>query len=220
MVMDLFQGRGPTSASRVLILTGCLLATAGVVERASTAPVAATGALSSIPMRLADWHGRAGEPFDDETLAVLGVDDYLTRWYAGADGTVAHVYVGYYRSQGEGDSIHSPRNCLPGTGWHPVSSGEATLATERGTVKVNRYVVQKGLDRQLVLYWYQGRGRTIANEYVNRLYMVTDAVWRGRSDAALVRVSAPVRTSIEATETRAVALAQTLHPLLERQLSK
>jgi len=85
---------------------------------------------------------------------------------------------------------------------------------------VNRYVVQKGPDRQLVLYWYQGRGRTIANEYVNRFYMVTDAVWRGRSDASLVRVNVPVQSAIDVAEGRAVDLAQRLHPLLERHLSK
>jgi EpsI family protein len=206
--------------SRVLILTACLLATAGVLERASTAPARATSSLAEIPMRLAEWQGRAGDPFDAETLAVLGVDDYLTRWYVGPAGAVAHVYVGYYRSQGEGDSIHSPRNCLPGTGWQPVSSGVTDLVTDGGRATVNRYVVQKGPDRQLVLYWYQGRGRTIANEYVNRFYMVTDAVWRGRSDASLVRVNVPVQSAIDVAEGRAVDLAQRLHPLLERHLSK
>ena len=116
------------------------------------------------------WTGQSLPPMEDKILAVLGVDDYLNRVYVLPDRAAVGLYVGFYNSQRQGDSIHSPMNCLPGAGWEPVSRSSVripvTLREGATEVDANRYVIQKGLDRQLVLYWYQSHNRVVASEYL------------------------------------------------------
>ncbi|HMC78209.1 MAG TPA: EpsI family protein [Vicinamibacterales bacterium] len=169
----------------------------------------ARASLASLPCALDRWTCAGDTPLDGKTLALLGVDDYINRTYralppdplrqgfggqeGGSHGIgVVGLYIGYYASQRQGEAIHSPQNCLPGSGWQPVSAARATLDTGRGAIAVNRYVVQKGLDRQVVLYWYQGRGRVVANEYVNKFWLMLDQGTLHRSNGALVRVVVPV----------------------------
>ena len=85
-------------------------------------------------------------------------------------------------------------------------------------IQVNRYVIEKGLDRQLVLYWYQSHGRVVASEYWGKVYLVLDAIRQNRTDGALVRIIAPIRTTEEAAEHDAVEFARGLYPLLGRYL--
>jgi EpsI family protein len=139
-----------------------------------------------------------------DVLRVAGVTDYLMRAYSPAGDSAQaaaaaipgfSVYVGYYDAQSRGKTIHSPKNCLPGAGWESLTSGTAVLATAAGAVTVNRYLVQNGKVRAVVLYWYQGRGRVQANEYVVKWDLLRDKALRHRSDEALVRVMVPVTTS-------------------------
>jgi EpsI family protein len=182
---------------RIGILSACLLLGATYLAGASkTEKVPARESLAGFPLAIAEWHGHNQPPMSKDILAVLGVDEYLDRSYSGSANRYAGLYVGYYESQRQGDTIHSPLNCLPGSGWEPLSKGYVsipvmTAAGTPETITVNRYVVQKGLDRQVVLYWYQSHGRVIANEYRSKLFMVLDAVRLNRTDAALVRVITP-----------------------------
>jgi EpsI family protein len=148
---------------------------------------------------------------DDKILKILGVDDYLNRAYFRPDRSAAGLYVGYYKSQRQGDAIHSPQNCLPGAGWEPTSSAYLAIPVavggESSTISVNRYVIQKGIDRQLVLYWYQSHGRVVASEYWSKFYLVRDAVSLNRTDAALVRVIVPMAPNVDGAEASAEALA-------------
>ena len=116
--------------------------------------------LSTLPYEMDGWYGGDAKPLANDVVALLGVDDYVHRTYVDHAGLPVNLYAGYYHSQRQGDTIHSPQNCLPGAGWRPTSSGVATIPSSRGSVPVNEYVIQKGLDRQVVLYWYQGRGRS------------------------------------------------------------
>lgn len=196
---------------RATILFACFVTGAAVIARASRAePTPIRHSLATFPMTLGEWRGGADQPFDTRTLAVLGVDDYLSRTYVRPIARVAGVessrfavglYIGYYRTQRQGDTIHSPLNCLPGSGWEPVSRStlEARVARRPGgpiePVHVNRFVVEKGLERDLVLYWYQSHGRVVASEYASKFFLVRDAVLLNRSDGALVRVIAPIASS-------------------------
>jgi EpsI family protein len=128
------------------------------------------------------------------------------------------LYAGFYHSQRQGDTIHSPQNCLPGAGWRPVASGTVDLSFGGREVTVNRYVIQKGLDRQVVLYWYQGRGRIVANEYFNKALLMLDAARLHRTSGGLVRLLAPVVTTAEAATDELTAFAAALLPYLERHL--
>ena len=149
---------------------------------------------NSFPMEIGGWRATNDPPLEDDILKVLGVDDYLSRIYY-RPGAAVGLYMGYYGSQRQGDTIHSPLNCLPGAGWEAVSEGRKTIVNADGAgrdITVNRYVVQKGLDRQLVLYWYQSHGRVVASEYWSRAFLINDAIRMNRTDGSLVRVIAPI----------------------------
>ncbi len=214
---------------RLIVLSVVLLSGAAVLARASTQePVPIRQSLTSFPMQLDGWQGRHGEPFDDTIMAVLGVDEYVNAGYVRAADLPIGLYVGYYQSQRQGDAIHSPLNCLPGAGWAPLSKSTASLTVSEPaaaggtmvsrTIDVNRYVIEKGADRQMVLYWYQSHGRVIASEYTSKAYMILDAMRTNRTDAALVRVITVIPDgSAEATfaaERRASDFVKTLFPVL------
>ena len=212
--------------ARIVILSACFLLSAVFIASASkTEQVPPRDSLSNFPFTIGPWKGQKLADFEPEVMDVLGVDEYVNRLYESADGFAA-LYIGYYQSQRQGDTIHSPLNCLPGSGWEPVSKTYFSIpvADSRGpsNITVNRYVIRKGLDHQVVLYWYQSHGRVIANEYRSKIFMVYDAVRLNRTDAAMVRVISPrIGTDPGAEEkaaSRAVAFVKAMFPLLDRYL--
>lgn len=194
---------------RALALFACMAATALFMANAreSELPISRT-AFAEFPMTLDGWRAVNDPPMEEDILKVLGVDDYLSRAYYRPDGAAVGLYMGFYGSQRQGDTIHSPLNCLPGAGWEPLSEGRATIANAGGPgvdIEVNRYVVQKGLDRQLVLYWYQSHGRVVASEYTSRLLLIHDAIRMNRTDGSMVRVIAPIAVGRDAAEAERLA---------------
>ena len=158
---------------RAVVLTCCLLITAWYLAHAQTVEaVPAHSKIESMPLAFDGWAGRNSSPFSPQILAILGVDSYVTRTYWHQGGPVVGLYVGSYESQRQGDTMHSPLNCMPGAGWLPTSKSLLTITAFDGARKarreivVNRVVVERGLDRQLVLYWYQSHGRVVASEYL------------------------------------------------------
>lgn len=125
-------------------------------------------------------------------LRELRLTDYLSRTYWADGRPPVDLYIGFYESQRTGATYHSPKNCLPGSGWQMVDTGAVNLPAPNGPATVNEIVIQKATDRQVVVYWYHDRGRVIASEYMAKLYMVWDAASRHRTDGALVRVIVPV----------------------------
>lgn len=153
--------------------------------------------LESFPRQIGAWQQTGGDQrFDNATLNVLRASDYLLRNYRTLDGQVANFYVGYYASQRDGATFHSPLNCLPGTGWVLTNPGRVTITPSgKNSFVANRYVIQNGDRQELLVYWYQGRGRAVASEYWGKVYTVLDSVRLRRSDGAMVRVTVPVRKS-------------------------
>jgi EpsI family protein len=169
----------------------------------------------AIPLEIAGAAGRDIRLSDAE-VRVAGVTDYLMRSYVPADTTSGEtgfsVYVGYYDSQMQGKTIHSPKNCLPGAGWEALASTKVHLETAGGRVRVNQYLLQNGPTQALVLYWYQGRGRVESNEYAVKWNLLRDAAVRQRSDEALVRVVVPVQRDGDAALALAIAASEALIP--------
>ena len=212
--------------ARIGIVGVLLLVSAGVIAKASRMEeVPPRESFSRFPFQVDSWRGQDNEPLSDAVLKVLGADDYLSRFYYTEDAMVG-FFVGYYKSQRQGDSMHSPLNCLPGAGWQPLARSYLPIqvADARGVqseITVNRYVIEKGLDQQVVLYWYQSHGRVIANEYRSKVFMVYDAARLNRSDAALVRVTSPKLGSngtLQEAEARAVEFVRQVFPMMERFL--
>lgn len=171
--------------------------------------------LATLPRVIDRWTGREASPLADDVVALLGVDDYIHRVYASDSGMPVGLYAGYYGSQRQGDTIHSPQNCLPGAGWRPVSSTIVHLESEGRRVPVNKYIIQKGIDQQVVLYWYQGRGRVVANEYANKALLMWDAATLQRTNGGLVRVMSPVTPGRDAAAD-VTAFATALLPRLQK----
>jgi EpsI family protein len=215
--------------TRAFILFVCFVTGAGLVARAEhPEPVPTRTSFATFPMALGEWRGVQEPALPHDILAVLGVDDYLTRAYFLGDREGVGLYVGYYGSQRQGDTMHSPLNCLPGAGWLPVSQTTLPVSvpapetpTGERTIVINRYLIEKGLDRQLVLYWYQSHGRVVASEYWGKFYLIRDAVRLNRTDGALVRVIVPVSgddQNVERGEKNAVQFIKVLFPALGQYL--
>lgn len=201
------------AVAALLLAAGLWTADAGRAEA-----VVARAPLASLPMRVGEWTGHDAAPFADDVVEKLGVDDYINRQYVRAAGIPVAIYVGYYASQRQGDTIHSPQNCLPGVGWQPVSAGRLAVLAGGTPITVNRYVIQKGLDRQVVFYWYQGRGRVVASEYVSKMMLIVDAARIHRTDGGLVRLISPVITTTEAASDELQAFTAALFPRLSPHL--
>jgi EpsI family protein len=198
----------------------------------AVATVGGTKAQREIPLRMpldevipAEMNGWASWDLEvsEAEQAVAGMDDYVMRIYAPADEGIRYagamsLYVGYYRSQSQGNTIHSPRNCLPGGGWEPLTSSRETIATSIGDIPVNRYLIGNGPAKALVLYWYQGRGRAEANEYRVKWDLLRDQALLSRSDEALVRVIVPVTSTEEEAYERAITVAAELAGHVDRAL--
>lgn len=188
---------------RVLVLVACLLGARVAVARANRReqpPDRTT--FAAFPIDFDGWHGVPDPPMAQSVLDILKADDYLTRTYSGPQRETAGLYIGYWKSQRQGDAIHSPLNCLPGAGWEPIAQTALTLPDPRNasaTISINRYIIQKGLDRELVLYWYQSRGRVEASEYWSKFYLIADAVRFNRTDGAIVRIITPISSDTQAT---------------------
>jgi EpsI family protein len=211
-----------------------LLATAFVLQsRGDTDRVPPSEPLSRMPETFGTWTAK-DFPLDDATLEVLGKGDFLNRVYtnqpaAGSmqnsllSGSAAEppisLFIGYFATQRTGQTMHSPQHCLPGAGWTFDSQKYVNLTDVRGkNYKVGEYVISNGETRQFVIYWYQAHGRSVPNEYLAKLYMVTDAIRTNRTDGALVRVITPVRPNepLEAAEDRATHFTQQMAPYLPR----
>jgi len=199
------------------LLAGAFVLLHGVSHGEAVVPHQSLGQL---PYTLGTWSG-TDQPLADRIVHAVGVSDYVNRIYISPGLGLAQLYVGYYANQRTGDTIHSPKNCLPGAGWDPVRSGYINLSLpNEGPIVVNEYIIQQGLDRQLVFYWYQGRGRVIASEYSGKFWMVADAISRNRTDSALVRLVTPMNDGEAQARARLVSFARVLFPPLENLIPK
>jgi EpsI family protein len=182
------------------LLLAFLLLGGGIIhawERAGEASVQRRS-LKELPSQIGQWRQvGADQRFDQQTESVLRADDYLSRTYQLPDGLSASFYVGYYATQRSGATYHSPLNCLPGSGWEMNEPGSVTITPADGSqsFEANRFIIQNGDDRELLIYWYQGRGRKLASEYWGKIYTVIDGIRLRRSDGAMVRVMVPVERS-------------------------
>jgi EpsI family protein len=203
-------------ALRVAVIVAMLIAARQWLVERQPLDVPLSKPLASFPWVVNQWRGADGGDIDPEIARNLGADDYLNRVYSDTTGAIVGLYVAYYGSQRQGDAIHSPLHCLPGSGWTPVVHSRQSLDVGTGRIPINHYIVEKAGTRHLVLYWFQGRGRVVANEYANKAYLLVDAFRLRRTDEALVRIVAPIDDrGVQGISTQFV---QALFPFLTRWL--
>jgi EpsI family protein len=197
------------------VLTGVLLIQAALLYGFSRSEeIPQNRPLSEVPQQIGPWTLQQEGVVEQEVQDVLKADELLTRSYVNLDQRIgAHLFVAYFRSQRTGQVPHSPKNCLPGSGWVPSVSDIVNIAIpgRPAPIEVNRYVVAKGNSKSVVLYWYQSRDRVVASEYKAKLYVMADAIRYNRTDTALVRVVIPIaENDVERSEKAAVDFIQSL----------
>ena len=205
-------------SARFWIVVVLLTSTALLLHaRGDTDFIPVSTPLTQLPPILAGWEGR-DVAIDQEELRILGPGDFLSRIYQLEDRSPPiGLFIGYFRSQRTGATIHSPKNCLPGAGWVFQSSQYILLKDRREhSHQVGEYLIAKGDTRQVAIYWYQAHGRSIASEYMAKYYLVADAMRLNRTDGALVRVITPVAPNepIAQAKARAEAFTTQLFPVL------
>ncbi len=208
--------------SRFLLAVALLALTAGFLHARGKEEIPLQREpLASFPRSLGT---RAGIDYamPKDVLDVLGNGDFLLRLYPDTAGSPdVDLFVAYFASQRAGDTLHSPKNCLPGAGWFPVQSEEREIQAP-GVVPffANEYLIAKDSDRKLVLYWYQAHNRALANEYWAKFYLVADAMRYNRSDGSLIRITTPVAHGerIETARQRLLEFAGQVAPQLGRYI--
>ena len=156
--------------------------------------------LNEFPKVIGDWKAATEQIIDERSMAILLVDDYIMRTYVNSQADAIDLYLGYFKYQREGKQVHSPRQCLPGGGWHISDSKIQPLKLKNqdpAQAPVNYYLMQYGEHKELFLWWYHGRGRIYASEYLNKLLLIWDSITMRRTDGALVRVNMVVKDDVE-----------------------
>ena len=174
-------------APAVVLLIGCAFVQQSRMQRAVPLSAPLTDVLASL-----DGYRFVDQKIGDEERRVAGMSSYVARGYM-RDSTLAFAtYVGYYERQAQGRTIHSPRNCLPGAGWEVLTPGVRAVNAGGTTHEVNRNILKNGKLTAIVYYWYQGRGRVVANEYRVKWNLLRDAALLGHTEEALVRIIVPL----------------------------
>ena len=210
----------PFGMLRFVLAVGLIALTAILLQaRGRTEIIAPRTPLSSFPLQLGNWTGK-DIPLDKDTLDVLGAGDFLVRGYRDPDGKLPYIdlFLAYFPSQRTGDTIHSPKHCLPGAGWAPEENDRITISLPgHSPFPANRYVISKAGARKLVLYWYWAHDRGVASEYWAKYYLVKDAIRMNRSDGALVRITLDMfpGESIDAAQQRLRPFTADVVPLLD-----
>lgn len=151
--------------------------------------------LDQFPQRIGKWNLVDRRLLSNPVLKKLGVDDYIDYTYASPDRPVINLLVSYYKAVGVSGGYHSPKNCLPGGGWNITHIKPLKLDvchSKTGPVEVNFMMIQKGGEKQAVIYWYQNRGRIIASEYREKIYIVLDSIIKRRRDGSFIRIMTAV----------------------------
>jgi len=180
-----------------------------------------TPALSRFPAQVSGWTQLQDDPLEPELVSELHADQLLNRIYVNRPtGTLASLFLAWFQSQRGGKSQpHSPKVCLPASGWVPEATGEMDIETRAGPIRVNRYVVVNRSERAVVLYWYQTPARAIASEWASKFWVLAGALQHNRTDTALVRVIVwSAAGGDRAATDSAAGFAANLYPLLRQQL--
>jgi len=172
-----------------LLLGGTLAASRHIGQRF---PGHLATPLQQISTGIAGWQSVRDKKLDDSSLVMLQASEYLSRIYA-KDGAQLELFVAYYAQQRAGESMHSPKNCLPGSGWEIWRPGSTEFELDGERIRVNAYGIDNAGIRNVMLYWYQSADRIVSSEYLAKLLLARDTVFTGRTDGSIVRITLPDR---------------------------
>ena len=203
--LNFLRSRPAQLLTVILIVQASMI---GVLTPAEKVPLGRP--LAEIPRQFDGWNMYQESPVEPEIMELLKADDTLNRTYVAPNGAFANLFIAFFKSQQASVAPHSPKVGLPGSGWVPTESStlDIPIAGRPDPIHVNRYVVSKGEDRSLIIYWYQTPYRVIASEFTAKYYTIVDGLRHHRSDTSLVRVIVPIGQSEDAAEKQAVQFIQ------------
>jgi EpsI family protein len=175
-------------------------------------------AFAAFPSDVGAWH-MTGESYLSESVQkVLKATDTISRQYASADGKKVSLYIGYHGGGKESGEIHSPKHCLPGSGWYEVSSEKSRLELNGETLNLVRAVYQKGDSRELFLYWFQARNKSLNDEYSLKLAEIVNSLLYRRRDASFIRISVPFEADQQVTLATGERFIRDFYPTIRKTL--
>jgi EpsI family protein len=196
----------------VAIVLMLLLTLAGYALSERREPEYLARPLETVDKQIGGWTMKGNEPLEERVLERLQLTSYISRVYE-KQGTNLGLFVAFYAQQRAGESIHSPKHCLPGSGWEIWKHDSAMVPVNGAQVEINQYSIQNSGRRMLVFYWYQSKRRIIASEYMGKILLAKDAFLDRRTGGSLVRITLPDTPSAPAEGT---AFASVLIPQLQR----
>jgi exosortase D (VPLPA-CTERM-specific) len=190
-------GQPLQSGIRLPLVSGfvllCAAGLAGLFVSGRQEIVPERAAFATFPSSVGEWRGRSSS-LDAQTETFLGLTDYILTDFSKPDRHAVNFYVAYYASQRNGVAPHSPAVCIPGNGWQIADLQRTSFSSNNPniTLPLNRVIIQKNTTKELVYYWFDERGRKIANEWWSKAYLLADAILQNRTDGALVRLTTPI----------------------------
>lgn len=175
---------------------------------------------SEFPTQVKTWQLLSRNEFSANVLGVLKATDYLSRQYKDTDGKTVSLYIGYHSGGKDSGGIHSPKHCLPGSGWYEASTRRGVLETPGGTINLVRAVYQKGDSRELFIYWFQVRDRSISDEYTLKMAEITNSVLYRRRDSSFIRVSVAIESDIDQAVAKGEQFIRDFEPLFREYLPR
>jgi EpsI family protein len=214
----MLKARYAVALTVLLLVQGSLYYAVALRDEA----IPAVPPLSLFPAESGAWRMYRDMPIEKEVQDVLRADDTLNRVYIGpTEGSAAYLFIAFFKTQRSGQTPHSPKNCLPGAGWEPVESAplHITVPGRSEPLVSNRFVVARGDEKSVVLYWYQSHGRIISDEFAAKFWLIADSIRYHRSDSALVKIVVPVRGGdVEGATKTATDFVQAVYPAVAKQL--
>lgn len=204
---------------RFILFYLLLIVTMGCMHLPARVSVPPAKSLAFFPTICREWRMTSQERLSDDILSVLKPTDYLSRRYEDGSGARISLYIGYHDGGKASGDIHSPKNCLPGSGWQQLSSGRMDIKEPLGTINLTRAVYQKGEYRELFLYWFQVRNKTLSDEFSLKLAGITNSIMHGRKDAAFIRISIPFEVDEHEVAARGVRFIREVYPLIRQFLA-
>lgn len=164
--------------------------------------------LKNFPKKLSHYELQAARVSSDAVIEMLGVTDYISYSYQRDAAHGVSLYAAYYDAVNERQGYHSPKNCLPGSGWGIAEVKPRQIFPAQAPdqpVVITEMIIRNRNDYQVVYYWYQNRGRIIASEFMERIYRVFDSLFMRRSDGSFIRIIVDVPEGSDLTSAEALA---------------
>jgi len=201
--------------SRFLVVYSLIIITSLYIHFHADIAVPTNRSFRQFPVNLNDWQMESESIFSYDVLKILRPTDYIVRTYTKSAYLPVYLYVGYHSGGPDSGPIHSPKHCLPGSGWLKLMSEEASISVHQDTLHFVKAVFQKGDGKEMFLYWYFVRGESLTNEYVLKFNEIVNSIMYSRRDSAFIRVSIPYESDEEQAYASGIDFINEFYPVIK-----